>query len=72
MTNEKDPSYFSRFNITHLGMDIQQRMVKDVQALIVKGMSEEQAVDWVYARRQNYLDNPQYSLAPFDGFPLEG
>ncbi len=70
MTNEKDSSGFGKFQTENLGVDVQHRMVKDVKALMARGMTQDKAVDWVYARRKNYIENPNYSLAPYDGFPL--
>lgn len=61
MTYEIDPSDIGNLKIDAPEKAVQIRMVNDVKALAKKGMTEEQAVDWVFSNKQCYIDNPEFS-----------
>ena len=48
---------------------VQERMVKDINVLLAKGSTEQQATQWVFGNRKQYeadesfaVDNPQASI----------
>jgi hypothetical protein len=66
---ELDAEALSNMVIDFPERSVQERMVKDINVLLAKGSTEQQATQWVFGNRKQYeadesfaVDNPQASI----------